>query len=227
MTSIPSSFGLDETNLLIQLRSMNISSDTGNTQETYSLDDILQKLSEVKAEERRQKEAMKPKRYIPPGGWDKSKKLTLDSTPTETAIFAKKHSENFTISRFKVSDPIWKGSQFLGADLEKSLHRRAESDPSGQRIFSLSRESAKGVAPWMPGGPSDKDLPESHNIQHAPKVISHLHTLVQRVSKEYDTAAEHTEHTRTVKAKIASDLFRIKERKELLVSAIGNKDKDK
>ena len=111
---------VDEKVLMMKFREMDLKEQGGHDTTSLSLDDIARQMSETKRLHREQKEAARPKRYIPPGGWGKMDPEMLASRPTRGKPDpVEKAKKSVYISKFKelAKPKIWDGSLVPGQEL--------------------------------------------------------------------------------------------------------------
>jgi hypothetical protein len=131
--------------LMKRLKKMDLTEGAERTK-NLSVDDLIRKMKDVKSAERKRKEDLIPKTYVPPGGWKETGSLRITSSLPLHAKVPYKNPHN--IAQFKVKPLPWDGSFGLSKELDAAVHRVPWSDPTGKRIFSLSREEPKGVKTW-------------------------------------------------------------------------------
>lgn len=132
---------------------------------------------------------------------------------------AKLHT-NHKISRFREAPPKWDMSA-PDEELLKALYRSCESDPTGQRIFNLARDEAKGVKPWLPAE-ADRDIPLPPIASLSPTfqrmLLDHIDAVVAQVEAEYAKMPAKTQTQNEAKAKVGADLANLRRRQRELHS---------
>jgi hypothetical protein len=131
----------------------------------------------------------------------------------------KKSNQNLKISQFRTKDPKWDSSFYPDKTLIDSLYRIPCRDPSGKMIFSLSRESRKGLQPWKTPQP-DQDIPDP-TINHCSKsyqqvILNHMDCIIEKVELEYKNLPESTQTKYQLKAQVGADLNELKRQREML-----------
>mmetsp|Transcript_8813 Transcript_8813/g.7878 ORF Transcript_8813/g.7878 Transcript_8813/m.7878 type:complete len:221 (+) Transcript_8813:42-704(+) len=209
---------LDEALLKKKFNHMNLSNELGNTSQ-LTMQDILNKMTEVKQKQKdyiNQLNESKKKPYIPPGGW---KIPPNTNQPKRSPINTVNLPKTNTIARFRPISPKWNCSTSLG-ELDHVLYRTPDTDPSGERIFSLSRPTSPLV--WKPNLAHDRDFNDPP-LDSLPSVyrkhlINHLDHSIEKIKQEYDKTNSFimTERNRQIKAKIGADLYNLQRTKEKL-----------
>lgn len=122
---------------LDQVKNQNIADETGNTKD-LKFHDILFQLSCVKEKERKRLEELSPQKinvYVPPGGWKKTTatmspiSISLSSTFSDAAK-RKEMRIDYSVARYRITEPKWDKSIKLGKGLSDSIYRT----PSGDMI---------------------------------------------------------------------------------------------
>lgn len=129
---------------------------------------------------------------------------------------------NHKISQFREQQLKWDMSA-PDAELLKELYRTYESDPTGKRIFNLSRDEAKGATPWRPAE-FDKDIAAPDISALSPTfqkmLLQHIDSVVAQVQAEYDRLPQNTQAQSEVKAKVGADLANLKRRQSQLYKGV-------
>lgn len=129
-----------------------------------------------------------------------------------------KMKTNHKISRFREAPLKWDMSA-PDERLLKELYRTCESDPSGKRIFDLSRDGAKGATPWRPAE-FDKDIAPPSITSLSPPfqkmVMQHMDTVVAQVEAEYAKMPAKTQAQSEVKARVGADLANLVRKREII-----------
>lgn len=129
---------------------------------------------------------------------------------------------NHKISQFREKPLKWDMSA-PDAELLKELYRSYESDPTGKRIFNLSRDEAKGASPWRPAE-FDKDIapPDINTLSPTfqKMLLQHMDSVVEQVQSEYDRLPQNTQAQSEAKARVGADLANLRRRREELRKGI-------
>lgn len=178
-----------------------------------SLDEIAAQITATKAEARIRKEAMRPKKYVPPGGWKQPDPEWLAALPPGKADPVEKAKKIVTIAKYReMQKPrVWDSCMYPSAALQKMLWRRTESDGSGRRIFNLSREAYPKDIPaqWKPGT-FDQDLPDpsleltTHSFRDM--LVRHVEQGPVRVAKEVKTLPSKCTAENNYRARVMGEL---------------------
>ncbi len=180
---------LDEKVLMMKFREMDLRESANDTHD-LSLDDLTNQISETKKRDRERKEADKPYKYVPPGGWKEVDPETVSARPPSKPDPVEKAKKSVLISKYKelAKPKIWNSAMNPGKELTKILWRRTVADGSGRRIFNLGREAHPKDIPaqWKPA-PYDNDLPTpgldpfAHH-PHRRVLVKHVHDQTVRVA---------------------------------------------
>jgi hypothetical protein len=134
---------------------------------------------------------------------------------------------NKKISQFRETALKWDLSA-PDEQLLKALWRSAESDPTGKRIFNLSRDEAKGATPWKPTE-VDRDLEVPPISTLSPSfqkmLLDHIDSVVARVEAEYAKMPAKTQAQNELKAGVGADLANLRRQQEQLHSQAGTNKK--
>ena len=187
------------------------------TTEDLSMEDILRKMSEVKQAERERKAALKPYKYVPPGGWKEPDPTLLAALPPGKPDPIEKAKKMVTIAKYReMAKPrTWDSAQVPAPALVKTLWRQTESDGSGHRIFNLSREAYPKDIPaqWKPGS-FDQDLPdpslELTTTSFRGMLTRHVVAAPLKVEKEVKALPARSTTERNFKARMNGELHVLK-----------------
>ena len=201
----------------------------GATTEGKSLDSIAQQISEVKAAERARKESLKPKKYVPPGGWKEPDAEWLASLPPgkpDPVLNAKKM---VTIAKYReMQKPrTWDSCMIPSAPLLKVLWRRTQCDGSGHRIFNLSRDAYPKDIPaqWKPGT-FDQDLPNpsleltTHSFRGM--LTRHVESAPIKVEKEVKGLSSRTTAESNYKSRMAGELASLRRMRDTVKAELAD-----
>ena len=134
-----------------------------------------------------------------------------------------KTRKNHKISQFRETSPKWDMSA-PDEQLLKALYRSCDSDPTGRRIFNLSRDEAKGTKPWRPTE-TDKDIPIPHITTLSPSfqkmLLKHIDHIVKQVEEEYKNLPEKTQVQSEIKAGVGADLANLRRRRQELYNDVN------
>lgn len=120
------------------------------------------------------------------------------------------HHYRDKISQFKIPPQIWDGSFNLDPEMDKTIWRVPDSDPSGYVIRGVKRDEKKGGVPWRTVA-HDNPLPEptmdmcNHKFQD--DLEQHFDYMVAKVEAEWETIPAVPAHNTTLKAAVGADLF--------------------
>ncbi len=185
----------------------------GKLTQSASLSDIACKISAIKEADRKRKAAAKPYKYVPPGGWKEPDAALLASLPPGKPNPIETARKMVHISKYRELQKcvIWDSSVYPSKQLEKVLWRKQESDGSGKRIFSLSREAYPKDIPaqWKPGT-FDQDLPPAGldltTDSFRSMLLRHVEGAPLKVSRELSALPARSTRERNIKGRVAGDL---------------------
>ena len=188
-------------------------SQLSKTTEDMSMDDILRKMSAVKQTERERKAALKPYKYVPPGGWKAADPTLKAALPPKKPDPIEKAKKMVTIAKFRemCKPGIWDSAQVPAPELKKTLWRNTVADGSGHRIFNLSRDAYPKDIPaqWMPGS-FNLDLPdpslELTTESFRGMLQRHVVAVPARVEKELKSLPARSTSERNFKARVNGEL---------------------
>lgn len=222
----------DEKILKKQLSKYNIGEEVGSLTSSLSMNDILQNMKRVKEEKEDEKRRKRgPPPYVPPGGWkqDPTMRMTLGSS---RPVFIPSH-EDHSIARFHLPPPRWDLPCSIDPLIKKALHRVPCRDPSGQIIFSLTREDKGGelAGRWKPNDRSFTTLPPASSAmcsQHfRDHLVGHAAQTVDKVEALYNSLPATTERLRTIKANVGADLNNLQRARNKILSALEEDDMER
>jgi hypothetical protein len=129
-------------------------------------------------------------------------------------------SSSHKISRFRPVEPKWDRTVVPDKELMNTLYRTPQADSSGKMIFTLTRDEAKDVTPWIPPE-SDRDLPittlETCNPRLQKQILAHMNEVIAKVQREYDGMHCKSTQQSEYKAKMGADLNNLIKERDALV----------
>lgn len=134
-----------------------------------------------------------------------------------------------SIARFRPQEGRWDGSFYVTKEVQDQLYRTPCRDPTGKLIFSLARDEAKGVKPWITPQPN-QDIPEpsfaSCSSSYQKMVLRYIDEVIAKVEREYKAMPENTQDRSTLKAKVGADLDNFRRKREELRGDIARKEEE-
>ncbi len=184
------------------------------------------------ATERARKEAARPKKYTPPGGWKEPDAEWIAALPAGKADPVIKAKKMVTIAKYReLQKPrIWDSSMFPSGPLLNVLWRKTQSDGSGHRIFNLSRDAYPKDIPaqWKPGT-FDRDLPDpsleltTHSFRGM--LTRHVDSAPTKVEKEVKSLPARTTAESNYKSRMAGELASLQRMRETVKDELTEVEK--
>jgi hypothetical protein len=195
---------------------------TSMTQEQIALE-----ISSVKEKERQRKEAKKPYKYIPPGGWKSFDAETLAAIPAGKPDPAIRARTMTNISKYReLTKPrIWDQCMAPSGKLKDLLWRKTIPDGTGARIFNLSREAYPKDIPaqWAPGK-FDQDLPPASlgliTESFRNMLVKHVESVPVRVAKDLKTLPAKTTADHNYKSRVSGELAALEKCRDSVISEL-------